>query len=227
MPAIEMLLRTVSAFIVLYILCRILGKKLISQMTFFDFVAGITIGSIAASIMFMNDVKLLVGLFGLTVFCLLALLTNFISIKSFYARKVLEGEPTVLIKDGKVYESGMKKAKFTIDDLITHLRKKNVFYIDQVEIAILETDGSVSVLRKTEHLPATQKDVEKVQLSRGLPEVFIMNGKVLHDTLKILDKDIQWVEDVLKVNGVTSPKQVFLAQVDIQGNVYIDQREDK
>lgn len=224
-PLIEMMFRTIVAFISLYTICRILGKKLISQLTFFDFVAGITIGSVAANIMF-QPVKITTGIIGMTTFGALSLLSGVIAIKSLKGRKVLDGEPTILIKNGKILEEGMKKNRLTMDQLLLNLRKKNVFYIDQVETALLETDGTLSVLKKPMYLNATQQDLQRVNSSRGLPEAFIVDGEILQDSLKSLGKDMEWVNHVLKVYHVENIKHVFYAQVDQQGNVYLDTRQD-
>lgn len=222
---LEMIIRTISAFVFLYIISRILGKKLISQLTFFDFVSGITIGSVAANIMF-QQVKISTGIIGMVLFGLLSLLSGVIAIKSFKGRKVLDGEPTVLISKGKIFEEGLAKNRMTMDQLMLNLRKKNVFYIDQVETAVLETDGTLSVLKKPLYMETTRQDLNLVQPSRGFPEAFIIDGQILEDSLEKLGRDKGWVNQVLKLYNVDSIKDVFYAQVDQRGNVYLDRRED-
>ncbi|MDT8861228.1 DUF421 domain-containing protein [Alkalihalobacillus sp. MEB130] len=226
MTVIEITIRTTVAFVILYILCRLLNKKLIAQMTFFDYVAGITIGSIVASSMIMKDVPIFISMVGLLLFCFYTFVTSVIAIKSMRGRKILEDEPTYLMKDGQVLEEGLKKSRFTIDSLLTNLRKKNVFNIDEVETAILETDGQVSVLRKAPYLPAMQKDVFNVQPDRGVGQAFIIDGKILSKSLELLGKDLDWVRTVLKMNNVSKIEDVFYAQLDRQGVVYIDTRTD-
>jgi uncharacterized membrane protein YcaP (DUF421 family) len=106
MSILEMILRTLVVFIVLYLWCRILGKKLLSQITFFDFVAGITLGTISGSIMFRPNITLITGLAGLSVFALFALSLDVLAFKSFRGRKIINSEPTLLIKNGKILEEG-------------------------------------------------------------------------------------------------------------------------
>lgn len=227
MTAIEMIIRTTVGFIILYILCRILNKKLISQMTFFDFVAGITIGSVVASSMLMKDIPIYIGMLGLILFCFYTFLSGIGAIKSLWGRKILEDEPTYLIKNGQVLEEGLKKVRLTMDSLLCGLRKKGYFYVDQIETAILETDGIITVLPKPAYMQATQKDIFNIQASRGTPQAFIIDGQVLPNSLKMLGKDMAWVEQVLKENDIPSIKEVFFAQIDQLGTVYIDKRMDR
>ncbi|MDG5789645.1 DUF421 domain-containing protein [Evansella sp. AB-P1] len=226
MTFIDIFIRTTIAFIILYILCRILNKKLIAQMTFFDFVAGITIGSVAAGAMLQPNTPLSISMTGLILFCIYTFITSIIAIKSLWGRKVLEDEPTYLIKNGEVLENGLKKNRMTIDSLITNLRKKGVFYVDQVESAILETDGTVSVLKKPAYLDVMKKDINQFQSSRGVPQAFIIDGKILTSTLNMLGKDINWVKGILKKNNISKLDEVFFAQIDIEGTIYLDKRED-
>ena len=221
-----MIIRISVAFVILYILCRLLNKKLISQMTFFDFVAGITIGSIVASSMIMKDVPIMISMVGLTLFCLYTFITSVIAVKTFWGRKILEDELTYLIKDGQILEEGLKKSRFTVDSLLTNLRKKNVFHVDEVETAILETDGTVSVLKKAPFLPAMQKDVFNIQPDRGVGQAFIIDGKILKESLKLLGKDREWVRTILQQHNIARIENVFFAQIDRQGMVYIDTKQD-
>ncbi|RXI96454.1 DUF421 domain-containing protein [Anaerobacillus alkaliphilus] len=227
MSVLEMVIRTTTGFVILYTLCRILNKKLISQMTFFDYVSGITIGSVVASSMLMKDVPIFIGMFGLILFCFYTFLSSITAIKSLWGRKVLEDEPTYLIKNGQVLEDGLKKVRLTMNSLLTGLRKKGYFYVDQVETAVLETDGVITVLPKPQFAPATQQDVFNVNVSRGTAQAFIIDGQLLPNGLKAIEKDMAWVEQVLKEQNIPSIKEVFFAQVDQLGNIYIDKRMDK
>jgi uncharacterized membrane protein YcaP (DUF421 family) len=223
---LEMAIRTAIVFFALYVWCRILGRKLISQITFFDFVSGITLGTISGSIMFSQYVPLTVGLVGLSLFALFALIIDIMVLKSFRARKILDSEPTLIVKNGEVLEEGMKKARLTMDDLLMLLRKKDVFYVDEVDTAFFEIDGTVSVLKKSKSLPVTPKDLKIVSSSRGLPQTFIIDGEILENSLDAIGKDKLWVESILHSKGISKVDDVALAQIDQQDQVYIDKRDD-
>jgi uncharacterized membrane protein YcaP (DUF421 family) len=223
----EMVVRCLLIFLVLYVMCRILGKKLVSQMTFFDVVAGITLGSISGAFMFTNSVSKSVGVVGLILFATLAFLVDLLSLKSFKARKILNDEPTLVIKNGKVHEEGMAKSRLTVDELLFQLRKKNIFYIDQVDFAFFETDGSVSALKRVGEQTPTKTEMQVNTPSRGVPQTFIIDGKILENSLASVNKDHNWVKTILQSNGISDMKDVFLAQIDGNNNIYIDKRKDQ
>ena len=154
------LVRGIIGFFTLLIFTRILGKQQVSQLTFFDYVVGITIGSTASTLT--TDLTSRawphwVGLFTWTALCLILQL---ITLKSKTAEKYLDGEPTLIIINGKILEQSMKKFRYTIGDLLSQLRDKGIFDIDQVAFAVLEKDGQLSILKKTECDPVTPKDLK-------------------------------------------------------------------
>jgi len=223
----EVLIRASVAFVVLLLWSRILGKKLISQMTFFDFVAGISLGSITGSLILSNTISLTTGLLGLSCFALLALLVDLATVKWITGRKLFNGEPILIIQNGKILEQGLRKTRLTMDQLLMNLRKKDIFYVDEVDLAFLETDGTISVLKKTELLPVTRQDLQLAAGSRGQSQSVIIDGQVMDNSLAGAGKDLEWLKQVLKQRGISRMEDVVLAQVDQQGNLYIDTRHDQ
>lgn len=194
----EVLIRASVAFVVLLLWSRILGKKLISQMTFFDFVAGISLGSITGSLILSNTISLTTGLLGLSCFALLALLVDLATVKWITGRKLFNGEPILIIQNGKILEQGLRKTRLTMDQLLMNLRKKDIFYVDEVDLAFLETDGTISVLKKTELLPVTRQDLQLAAGSRGQSQSVIIDGQVMDNSLAGAGKDLEWLKQVLK-----------------------------
>ncbi|HZG85041.1 DUF421 domain-containing protein [Paenibacillus sp.] len=218
--------RSAAVFLALLVWTRILGKKVISQMTFFDFVAGVAIGSIGANAMFNRTIPFSAELLGLSVFCAIALLSDYVSLKSIVGRKVLDSESSIVIKDGKILEEGMTKARLTVDGLLLLLRKKDVFYVDEVELAYFEVDGTLSVLRKAGAMPATREDVASSKPSRGRPQALVIDGKLMPYSIREAGKDEAWVERELRRRGIADVADVMFMQVDGSGNVYVDVRND-
>ncbi|WP_166241371.1 DUF421 domain-containing protein [Paenibacillus turpanensis] len=222
----EVTIRSAAAFGILFLWARILGKKLIAQMTFFEFIAGVALGSVGANIMFNVSINVALGALGLSVFGILAFSADLVALKSFRGRKLLDSEPTLLIRNGEILEDGMNKVRMTMDELQMMLRQKNVFYFDQVELAYFETNGTVSVLKKPEYMPVTPKDINLAPLHRGQPQTVVIDGKVLANSLKALGKDEAWLRKMLRQKGITDVSEVMFAQVDLLDQLYIDKRND-
>jgi uncharacterized membrane protein YcaP (DUF421 family) len=221
MSLVEILFRTVIAFIGLLFWARIIGKKLISHFTFFDFVAGVTFGSIGGNLIFNKNVSLFAGVIGLTLFSAMVLLSDYIALKSLKGRKLLDSEPQVLIKEGQILMENMKKARLTIDELLMLLRKKDVFYIDEIEFAFFETDGSLSIMKNTNNISVTREDMNIQSKSRGIPQLCIIDGKIIEENLKNIQKDRKWMETTLKNRNIRL-EQVLLAQIDQQDRCIIN-----
>ncbi|PKM82432.1 MAG: hypothetical protein CVU89_05355 [Firmicutes bacterium HGW-Firmicutes-14] len=151
MPIImEAVLRSVFAFVVLLVLIRITGKQSYSQLTFFDFVAGITIGGIGAVMAAGLSVNVWGAFAALVTFVGLLILNGYLVLESRPLRKLLRGEPVVVVHNGKILEGNMAQMRYSKDDLMTQMREKGYFNIGDVEYAVLETDGQLSVLSRSD-----------------------------------------------------------------------------
>ncbi|MHC8517460.1 DUF421 domain-containing protein [Sporosarcina sp. ITBMC105] len=221
----EMLLRTTTAFIILLILARIMGKKQISQLTFFHYVTGITIGSIAAEISVNSETHFYNGSISLIWWALLTVFVNFLTIKSKNLRKLLDDQPTILILKGKISEQGMKKARFTLNDLNMMLREQGIFTVTDVNYAILETNGELSVLKKASQEPATRKDVNAPSPEpKYLPTEIISDGKLMKENLTELHLTEEWLYAELQHHGISTVEQVFYAEILGDGTLHVDER---
>lgn len=215
MSLVEILLRSAVSFIGLLFWARLIGKKLISHFTFFDFVAGVTFGSIGGNLIFNNSVSLYIGIIGLSLFSALVLLSDYVSLKSFIGRKILDSEPQVIIKEGQILIENMKKVRLTVNELLMLLRKKDVFYIDEIEFALMETDGALSIMKKADSLSIIREDLNIQKQARGVPQACIIDGKIMEENLKNIQKDRSWMEATLKSRNIRL-EQVLLAQIDQQ-----------
>ncbi|KIL40498.1 hypothetical protein SD70_13090 [Gordoniibacillus kamchatkensis] len=223
----EILVRTVAAYVALFFWCRVFGKKQISQMTFFDYVAGITLGAITSAVIFTKDVPLWSGVAVLSTFALLSLLSGIIVMKSQAGKKLLAGEPSVIIRSGDIVESAMRRCRLTKDDLLKLLRGKNVFHLDEVEYAVLETDGSLSVLKKADELPVTRKDMNIRSASRGLSKIVALDGKLAAAGPLSEKTDPAWLAERLSEQGIGSIEEISLAQLDEEGTLFVDVKQDQ
>jgi len=211
---------SIIAIIALFILTRIMGKKQMSHLNFFDYVIGITIGSIASEYAVVRDVHITEGLTALVVVSLFSILFSYISVKSYKGRKILDGVPVILIENGKILEKNMQKEKLNINDLLEECRQKDIFDIADVEFAILETSGRLSILPKSQNRPLTPKDMQVPTTYEGLCANVVIDGKVIEEHLTAINLDTDWLNTELSNQGVTDCSDVLLAYVDTMGALH-------
>ncbi len=224
--ALVVMVRGIIAFFTLVIFARLLGKQQISQLTFFDYVLGITIGSIAANLTTDLTSRAWPHWVGLAVWTILVLALQWLTLKWRYASKYIDGEPTVVIMNGKIMEDAMRKLRYRTSELLEQLRQKNVFDISQVEFAVLEVNGQLSVLKKSQHQPVTPQDLNIPTDYQGIDTELIYDGVVVEQNLKQVNLDRAWLDNQLKNQGIYDPSEVFLANLNAQGNLYVDKYQD-
>lgn len=224
--AFVVVLRAIIAFFSLLIFAKILGKQQISQLTFFDYVLGITIGSIASELTVDLESRAWVHWIGLLAWAGLGLLMEYITLKWRYAAKLIEGEPTIVIMKGKIMENALRKMKYRISDITELLRNKDVFDLNEVDFAIIEPNGQLSVLRKPQYEPVKAKDLKIKQEPSGISTELIYDGRLNEENLRQMNKDKKWLEKQLKNKGIMDISDVFLATLNPAGSFYVDTYKD-
>jgi len=215
------------AIIALFILTRIMGKKQMAQLNFFDYVVGISIGSIASEYAVVRDIDLAEGLTALGVFTLFSMVLSFVSVKSFRGRKILDGTPVILIENGRLLEAGLKKTKLTINDLLEECRQKDIFDMAEIEFAILETSGRLSVLPKAQDRPLKPKDMKVSTTYEGLSTNVIIDGKVIEENLSAINLNKAWLCSELTDRGFIDYKDVLLGYVDTVRKLHVHMKDPK
>jgi uncharacterized membrane protein YcaP (DUF421 family) len=218
--------RSLGAVVMLFILTRILGKKQISQLTFFEYITGITLGELAGFISTDMESHYFYGVLALLVWFTVPFIFEHLSLRNRTLRNWLEGKGTVVIQDGKVLEDNLRKERFSPDELMEVLRKKDVFNVNEVEYAVLEASGDLNVLLKKENQPLTPKSLGIKVAPEAEPQVVIMDGKILDNSLTRIGHNRDWLNTELKKLGV-SAENVFLGEVDAFGQVFVDLFDDK
>lgn len=228
MSAWEMTLRSVVTFLVLFIVTRMMGKKQLSQLSYFHYVTGITIGSIAGEISAHTDANFLDGLLAIIWWFLLTMLMSYILLYSKRARKILDDEPTIIIKEGIILERSLKSLRLHIDDVMMLLREQSIFSLKEVDWAIMENTGNLSVLKKIDQLEASRADVKATMTEpKYFPTDLISDGRLIHDNLVELGLTEAWVMKKLRKKNIHHVKDVFYAQIQADGSLYIGERRDK
>jgi uncharacterized membrane protein YcaP (DUF421 family) len=227
MPAwLEAVIRSVCILIGLFIITKLLGKKQLSKLSFFEYIVGITIGDIAGSLSMDGGINLTEGITSILVWSFFPIAISHISLKSKKFRDFIEGNSTVFIKNGKILEDNLKKEKYTVDELFEQLRKKNIFRVADVEFATLETNGELSVLLKRDKQPLAVGDVFPNPAPIKEPQTVIMDGRILDEPLATIGLNRSWLKEELDKQGAAI-ENVFLAQVDSYGQLTIDLYNDK
>lgn len=225
MSLFELSFRVLLAFVVLLTLTKIMGRKELSQMTYFNYVSGITIGAIAGVLVIDSNISIRNGVFALVAWTSVTILLGFIDIGSKKARNMIEGEPKILIKKGQIMEKELRKVRLDIDALNALLRQKDVFAISEVDYAIFETDGNLSVLKKE----TKNDEVSQQKMSKDAPPIataVISDGVIQEENLSKLNLDHAWVNQQLQQAGISKIEDVFYAEIQKDGSLYIDQRHD-
>lgn len=214
-------LRTVAAAFLLLIGTRLMGRKFISQMTFFDFAVAITLGSIAANIGLGGDNTLASSITVFVTFCILGLLIGIFHTKSFGLRKLINSEPVVMIANGELIKKNLKKVRLTVNELASLLREKDYFNISDINFAVLENNGKLSVLPKAEKRPLTPSDMQIAPPETGLTREIIIDGRLLKENLDSTNLTEKWLYNELKNSGINDIGEVFFAALEPSGKLYI------
>lgn len=221
----QTVLYSIITFFVLVVLTRLIGQKLLSQLTFFEFVIGITIGTIGGAFV-TTEVEGFYVLLSPVVLTLAVIVTGNISLKSVMFRKLVEGEPLVVIQNGKIFENNLKKVRYNVDELLMQLREKGVFDLSEVEVAVLEPHGKLSVQKKSQFTPVTPKDLNISTTYKGLSSEIIRDGQIVEQNLKQNNLTHEWLYNELYSRGIRNINDVFLATLSTRGNLYVDIRKD-
>ena len=212
--------RSVLVLIILFFSTKLLGKKQISQLSLYDYIVGITIGSVVADISLDIEKDIIAGLSCLFVYIFFSYFVSFISLKSIKLRRFFLGVPTILIERGRIIESGLKKSKIDVNELLAEARLSGYFDISEINYAIMETDGKVSFLSFEDNKPCTRKDFNIKKKDKGIISNVIIDAVILDNNLKVINKDGKWLLHELKVHGYDL-KDILLGTLDSSGKLLL------
>lgn len=224
----EMLVRSTCAFFAILLLARIIGKKQLSQLTFFHYVTGITFGSIAAEISAQVETPFLDGLVSLIWWTVLTLLISYLTLKFKRARVLFDDKPMIVIQNGVILNDNLKKSRLHTDELMMLLREQSIFSFDEILYAIFETNGQLSVMKKPLMRGATKEDVNvSMQAPQYLPTELISDGKIIAENLAELQLTEDWLLKKLSKKNIQNVEDVYLAQILENGSLYISIKNAK
>lgn len=188
-----LIIKSIGSLLFLYIFTNALGKKQINQLNMFDYVIGISIGNVVAEMTVNKEVVFFDGVIVMGMYSLIALIISFITTKSIKLRRIISGSPTTLIENGKIIEKGLRKCKLDINDLLEEARIDGYFDISQIEYAFMEANGKISFLPKSKFKPITASDIKLKKNYNGVCTNLIIDGKIMKNNLKSINKDEKWL----------------------------------
>lgn len=217
---IGFVLRTFIVGILVYIVGRFITKRTVNQLTAYDFILVWILGVIISAPLLDGEISFQYVIVPLGTLFFLNELVSRIALKSRKIGFFFNGKPIILIDNGKIIRSNLKKHFINVDLLLSELRFKNIFNIGDVKYAILEPNGRMSVIKKEEYRPVTPKDL-KLKVDTGYPIVIIIDGKILNENLSLAGIEMKWLEQNLEHYNVKNASEVYLATVDHSKKLYI------
>lgn len=214
-------LRAITSLVFLFLITKIIGKKQVSELSLFDYVIGISIGNFAAEMTINLESNELNGLFAVFIFGIIAYLVSIGTMKSIKLRRFFMGNPTILIEKGKIIESNMVKVKMDVNDMLEQCRCNGYFDISQIEYAVLEANGELSILPKAKYRPLTPDDMNIDVKKEGLCANVLIDGKIMYKNLNNINKDEKWLKHELKVKGYKDLSKILLVTVDCYDKLII------
>lgn len=210
MEIIEIVLTALLSVAALFFITKIMGHKQVAQLDFFDYVSGITIGSIGAELATELE-EPYKPLFALFVWGSASLVLNLIAHKLPKTRKYINGTPTVLMNEETLYRKNLKKAKLDLSEFLVLCREQGYFDLDEIQTAIFEHNGKLSILPKAAKRPATPEDLKLTVRATHVGVEVIMDGRVMGENLSRMGRDVNWLTNQLMLQGYKDAKEIFLA----------------
>ena len=215
---LNVVIRALISLITLFLITKLIGKKQVSQLSLFDYVIGISIGNFAAEMTINLESDEIYGIVAVLIFGFIAYLVSILTMKSIKLRRFFMGTPTILIEHGKLIQDNFYKVRYDINDMLEQCRVNGYFDISEIEYAIVEANGELSILPKDENRPVTIKDMKLKPNKQGLCANVIIDGKIMYKNLEIIDKDEKWLLKELKIKG-KELENILLATVDINEKI--------
>ena len=219
-------IRPIFLYIIVLIVMRLMGKREIGQLQPFELAISIMIADLASTPMADAGIPLTNGIIPILALLVMHLIISILNIKSIKARAILCGKPAILIYRGKIDEKTLRKERFTVNELEERLRGNNIVNIKDVEYAILETSGQVTVIQKPEKKNVTVEDLKLEPQYEGLSYDLVLDGKVMYENLKILKKDYEWLKKQVNKFGI-EPEQALLVTIDGKGEIFCQEKMQK
>ncbi|MGM9682409.1 MAG: DUF421 domain-containing protein [Eubacteriales bacterium] len=222
---LKVLLTTLLSFVALLIITKLIGYRQMSQMSMFDYINGITIGSIAAELATSLESDWLLPLEAMLLYGLFVVGISLLTSHSLFLRKHITGKPLTMYRHGRLFYDSFKKSKVDVNEFLMQCRNKGYFDLSQVDTVILEPNGRLSIMPKAAERPLTPTDMKIAVSPSYIPVEVIIDGNIMYGNLAAVGRSTEWLLSELKCGGAESPEQVFLAMYTPDGKLNIYKKE--
>ena len=226
MELLNVTVRALSSLIALFLVTKMLGKKQVSQLSLFDYVIGISIGNFAAEMTINLESNEIYGIWAVILFGLVAYVIGFLTMKSMRIRRFFMSQPTVLIDKGEILYKNLKKLNMDINDMLEQVRSAGYFDLYEVEYAVMEANGNLSILPKSDYKPITLKDMNIKKANDGLCANIVIDGKIMKENLYNMQKDEKWLNQALEVEGYNDLSKILLVTLDSNEKIHIYKKQE-
>lgn len=218
------LIRTIIIYILVLLTMRLMGKREIGQLQPFELAIAIMIADLASVPMSDTGIPIFNGIIPIIGLLIMQMLISFINMRSLVLRSIISGKPTILIYRGKIDEKSLKKEKITLNELQERLRQNGTFSLGDVEYAILETSGQLTVIQKPEKRTVIPEDLQITPEYEGLPYDLVLDGKIMSDNLQVIGKDYNWLKKQVEKFKI-KPEEALIVTYDGKGQIFCQKKE--
>ena len=215
------------SIVTLFLPSKMMGRKQVSELNLFDYIIGISIGSIAAEMTLNKDIGFFEGVLAIFVYAFIAYCITKLTNKSIIARRLVSGSPCILIENGNILYEALKKSKIDVNDLLQQARSSGYFNLNQIEYAIMEPNGKISFLLRSKYQPVTRTDMKLKTSYEGLCCDAVIDGKIMKENLKNIGKDEEWLKTRLKNNHYDNIEDLILVLIDSKEQLYIYEKNNR
>ena len=225
MELLNVTFRAISSLVALFLVTKMLGKKQVSQLSLFDYVIGISIGNFAAEMTINLESNEIYGIWAVILFGLVAYIIGILTMKSMRIRRFFMGKPTLLIDKGKIIYNNLKQLNMDINDMLEQVRSAGYFDLYEVESAVMEANGNLSILPKSDYKPVTLQDINIKKVNSGLCANVLIDGKIMKRNLDNMNKNENWLKHELKIKGYDDLSKILLVTLDNNNQIRIYKKE--
>ncbi|MCY6356822.1 YetF domain-containing protein [Clostridium sp. ZS2-4] len=219
------MIRTAILYMLVVLTMRLMGKRQIGELEPFELAIAIMISDLASLPMQDLGIPLLYGIIPIITLLILQTLITILELKSEFFRELMTGKPSLIIANGQIDIKELRNQRLTYNDLIEELRLKGFYNIQDIAYAVLETSGELSIMPKTEITPASKKDLNIPVQQEKLPVTLILDGKINYNNLKIINKDMDWLNSKLSSNNIANPSKVFVAILNTENKIFFQMKD--